>query len=351
MTRRNVLIAVGVVLVGAAVVAANLWFKKSARRHGHDRDRQDARSRGDRLGVGQDPAEAARSTSAPTRVGRVVNLAVNEGDRVHVGQFLLQIDPKSLRTRVDSGAASLKTAEETLAQMRQSTETARAQLELARQNLKRQQDLWGQQLTTREALDKAVNDVKVAESALSERQKTADAQLSRIQQERASLDSAQYDLSKVRIESPIDGIVTRRNHRRGRDGDDRHDEQRRHRADDARRHVGHPGGGRGRRDQHPERAARPAGQGQHRRDPRPDLPRPRRRDRQQPDPGDGGRRPGRRRRRTSRWTSSSTSRCRTCAPASRARPTSRRPRARTPWRCRFRPWRCASSSTTRTGRS
>ena len=33
----------------------------------------------------------------------------------------------------------------------------------------------------------------------------------RMQQERATLENARYDLSKVRIESPIDGIVTRRN--------------------------------------------------------------------------------------------------------------------------------------------
>ena len=33
----------------------------------------------------------------------------------------------------------------------------------------------------------------------------------RIEQERATLESARYDLHKVRIESPIDGIVTRRN--------------------------------------------------------------------------------------------------------------------------------------------
>ena len=100
-------------------------------------------------------------------VGRVVNLAVNEGDRISKGQFLLQIDPKTLRSRVDNGEASLKAAEVTLEQMRQSVETARAQLELTQQNLKRQQDLWKQQLTTRETLDKAENDVKVAESALS----------------------------------------------------------------------------------------------------------------------------------------------------------------------------------------
>jgi HlyD family secretion protein len=144
-----------------------------------------------------------------------VNLAVNEGDRVKVGQFLLQIDPKSLRTRVDSGAASLEAAERQIEQLRQSTETAKVQLQQAQQNLARQQDLWRQQLTTRESLDKALNDVKAAESAVQEREKQISPQESRIAQERATLESARYDLSKVRMESPIDGIVTRRNVQEG----------------------------------------------------------------------------------------------------------------------------------------
>ena len=33
-------------------------------------------------------------------MGRVTGLAVNEGDRVTKGQFLLEIDPRNLRTRV-----------------------------------------------------------------------------------------------------------------------------------------------------------------------------------------------------------------------------------------------------------
>ena len=114
-----------------------------------------------------------------------------------MGQFLLQIDPKTLRSRVDNGTASVRAAEVTLDSMRQAVETGRVQLVQAQQNLKRQQDLWGQQLTTREALDKAVNDLRTAESALSEREKSANAQASRIAQERANLDSAQYDLSQV----------------------------------------------------------------------------------------------------------------------------------------------------------
>jgi len=134
---------------------------------------------------------------------------------VTTGQFLLQIDPKSLRTRVDSGAASLQAAESALDQHRQEVETARVQLDLARRTLARQQDLWNQQLSTREALDKADSDVKAAESTLHEREKQVNAQAARINQERAGLESARYDLSKVRIESPIDGIVTRRNIQEG----------------------------------------------------------------------------------------------------------------------------------------
>ncbi|HEV3059203.1 MAG TPA: efflux RND transporter periplasmic adaptor subunit [Vicinamibacterales bacterium] len=214
MPRKNILIAVGVVLVGAAVVAANLYLKKDK---GLAVTAELIKARDLEAIVsasGKIQAKRTVNISSDT-VGRVVNLAVNEGDRVKKGQFLLQIDPKTLRSRVDNGTASLRAAEVTLEQMRQSVETGQAQLELTRQNLKRQQDLWTQQLTTRELLDKAVNDVKVAESTLAEREKTANAQASRIAQERANLDSAQYDLSKVRIESPIDGIVTARSIQEG----------------------------------------------------------------------------------------------------------------------------------------
>ena len=210
MSRRNIVIAVVVVAIGTSVVAANLYFK---RKQGALVTVETIKARDLEAVVsasGKIQPKRSVNISADT-VGRVVNLAVNEGDRIHKGQFLLQIDPKSLRSRVDVSVASLKAAEVTLDQMQQSVVTARAQLDLARQNLKRQQDLWGQQLTTREALDKATNDVKVNESSLSEREKTANAQASRIAQERATVESAQYDLSKVRVESPIDGIVTRRN--------------------------------------------------------------------------------------------------------------------------------------------
>jgi len=209
MSRKNVFITIVVLLIGAAVVAANVYYKKDK---GLPVTTDVIKTRDLEAIVsasGKIQAKRTVNVSSDT-VGRVVNLAVNEGDRVKIGQFLLQIDPKTLRSRVDSGSASLQANILTLEQMKQAIETARAQLVQAQQTLTRQQDLWKQQLTTREALEKAENDVKVAQSNLQEREKMLKPQESRIAQERAGLDSAQYDLSKVRIVSPIDGIVTAR---------------------------------------------------------------------------------------------------------------------------------------------
>jgi len=209
MSRKNMLIAAGVVLIGAAVVGANLYFRKDK---GLAVTTDVIKTRDLEAVVsasGKIQPKHLVNISAETP-GRVVNLAVNEGDRIKKGQFLLQIDPKSLRTRVEGNAASLEFAEASLGQLRQSVETARVQLEQMQQNLARQRNLWAQQLTTREALEKAENDVRSAQSAMQEREKQATSQSSRISQERATLESARYDLSKVRMESPIDGIVTRR---------------------------------------------------------------------------------------------------------------------------------------------
>src|ERR1043165_5039685 len=130
MSRKNLLIATGVVLLGAAAVAANLYFKKDK---GLSVTTEGVMSRDLEAVVsasGKIQPKRLVNISADTP-GRVVDLAVNEGDRVSRGQFLLQIGPKSLRTRVEGGAASLQAAESALQQQRQAVETARVQLEQA----------------------------------------------------------------------------------------------------------------------------------------------------------------------------------------------------------------------------
>ena len=95
-----------------------------------------------------------------------------------------------------------------------------------------------------------------------------------------------YNLSKVRIESPINGIVTRRNIEEGETvviGTMNNAGTVLLTIADMSRHRG---AGRGGRDRHPERDARPEGEDHDRRDAGQDVHRQGRRDRQQPDPGD-----------------------------------------------------------------
>lgn len=210
VSRKKILIGVGVIAVGAAVVFANLKFRRAEGKVVNveavaTRDLEAIVSASGKI----NPKRSV-NISADT-MGRVTELAVQEGQIVERGQFLMQIDPRNLESAYQRSQASLAAAESQLEQTRTLVRTAEENLALARENLRRQRDLWTEQLTTKEALDRAETEVRVRETELSERRQQVSTQDQRIRQERAVLASARYDLSKVRIESPIDGIVTRRN--------------------------------------------------------------------------------------------------------------------------------------------
>ena len=144
-------------------------------------------------------------------MGRVTRVAVEEGQRVKTGQFLLEIDPRSLEGQLQRGEASVAAAQSALLQARTTVDQARTMLALSQQNLKRQQELWKEGLTTREALERAQNEVEVRESEVRTREQEIQTREQQIRQEQASLSSTRYTLNQVIISSPMDGIVTRRN--------------------------------------------------------------------------------------------------------------------------------------------
>jgi HlyD family secretion protein len=144
-------------------------------------------------------------------VGKVVNLDVDEGDIVKIGQPLLQIDPRILQNTVESREASLATARATLSQTRAQVDSTRVALQQAKDSFARQEGLFKQGLLSRDEYDRGRNDVQMRQADLTSGEQSIAAQEQRIKQEEAGLESARYDLNKVRILSPINGIVTKRN--------------------------------------------------------------------------------------------------------------------------------------------
>jgi HlyD family secretion protein len=207
---KKILVGLGVVVILGAVAFANFKFR---RQEGIAVNVETVQKRDLQAIVsasGKIQPQRLVNISADT-MGRVTNLAVDEGQRVQKGQFLLQIDPRNLSSAVSQMQASLGAAGSTMEQLRVQSESAKAALKQAQDNYTRQQQLWKGGLTTKETLDIAENQLKMRQAEVNAADKQIETQRLRIQQERASLENAKYNLSKVRIESPLTGIITRRN--------------------------------------------------------------------------------------------------------------------------------------------
>jgi HlyD family secretion protein len=209
-TGKKIAIAVAVLLVGGAVIGANIYYRRDrgvqvATEAIRVRDLEEIVS-----ASGKIQPKRQVNISANT-MGKVTRLAVEEGQRVKAGQFLLEIDPRSLSGQLERGEASIAAAQSSLQLGRTAVEQAKIALDLARQTLKRQEDLWKDGLTTKEALERAQNELAAREADLRAREQEIKTREQQIRQEQASLATTKYNLSQVIISSPMDGLVTRRN--------------------------------------------------------------------------------------------------------------------------------------------
>jgi HlyD family secretion protein len=135
--------------------------------------------------------EVNLSTEQP---GRVTAIYVEEGDSVHQGQLVLQIDDERYRTAVDQREAALRMQQ--IAIERQQT-----QLENLRRQWERTSELRTRGLIDEDSFDTATNNLRVAEIDLRSSQE-------QLRQSQAQLEQAEDDLRKTQAYSPIDGTVT-----------------------------------------------------------------------------------------------------------------------------------------------
>ncbi len=142
--------------------------------------------------------------------GKVLKLIVREGDEVTKGQVLVEIDPTQLQTTVENRDASLASVRSQLSQMEMQVENTKVSLSQSEETLKRAEAQFQSGLLSREQLERAQNDVKTQTANLASARQGILTQQQRVKQEEANLASAQIDFTKVKVLSPITGIVTQR---------------------------------------------------------------------------------------------------------------------------------------------
>ncbi len=129
--------------------------------------------------------------------GRIIEIAVEEGDVVRKGQFLIQIDPAQYQAAVSRAEGVVSSTQATLLQVR-------ANRDQAERDWKRAEQLTrlGQNLIAPAQAEGAKTALEVAEA-------TYQATRAQLDQSRASLREAKDNLAKTRLVSPIAGRVVR----------------------------------------------------------------------------------------------------------------------------------------------
>ncbi len=133
--------------------------------------------------------------------GRIVELAVAEGDTVEAGRLLIRLDDTQYRAALESARAAAKSAEATV-------RLSEARVERSRQNLDRQKRMEKDKLVSPEAIEIAETDLKIAEAELSARRQDYARATSQVT-------SAADDLSKTVYKAPTGGIVSQLNVKQG----------------------------------------------------------------------------------------------------------------------------------------
>lgn len=159
---------------------------------------------------------------SPQVNGQIVQVLVRNGAQVKRGDLLFRIDPQPYRVALEQAEAQLASAQlQTHVLKTQAAGTtgditgAEANLAIKRNALGRQAALLKKGFTTRADYEDALNEVRTAETDLSDaRARAANAgaavapgEQPQIAQAQAAVDKARLDLSRTEVRAPMDGVI------------------------------------------------------------------------------------------------------------------------------------------------
>ncbi|MEG2463275.1 MAG: HlyD family efflux transporter periplasmic adaptor subunit, partial [Acinetobacter sp.] len=221
MNKSKFILLVGVLLI--AVAAAFLWFS---------RDKADP----DHL-VLYGNVDIRQVSLAFETAGRIQSLAVQEGDRVQKGQVLAELNTDSLTIQAQQAQAQLQVQQQTLneqaagnrpeeiTQAKAKVQSAQAQFENADKQYQRLNVLnrsTAGQAVSKQEVDAAKSNMKMAEAAVGETKanlelllkgaRTEDREAAKAQYEstKANLDLIDYQITQSKLLAPVNGVIRAR---------------------------------------------------------------------------------------------------------------------------------------------
>jgi HlyD family secretion protein len=147
-------------------------------------------------------------TVSPKITGILEKLYADQGDRVHKGQLLAEIDSAELRAREAAARAAMSRTQRDLGRAQADMGKAQANLGLARSNYQRDLEVFKPGYISQAAFDTTKAQLKVAESEVHAYQATVTALQAAVKQAESESKAAAALHNYTRILAPMEGLIT-----------------------------------------------------------------------------------------------------------------------------------------------
>lgn len=140
--------------------------------------------------------------------GILEKLYADQGDRVHKGQLLAELDAKELRAREMASQAARNRAQRDLARAQADVVKAQADLGLAQSNYQRDLEVFKPGYISQAAFDTTKAQLRVAESEVAATRANVTALEAAVKQSESETQAAEAVQGYTRILAPMDGLIT-----------------------------------------------------------------------------------------------------------------------------------------------
>ncbi len=147
----------------------------------------------------------------PTFAGRIKSVGVQTGDKVKAGQLLGEMDPVDLDDKIGAQEATLKRAEASVLSVEAQTQEVSARKAFAEIQVKRYEQLLVARSVSEEGALIKRQELQIAQASLAAVRANLDASRQDLVRARADRDGLSRQRANLRLVSPVDGLVTRRN--------------------------------------------------------------------------------------------------------------------------------------------
>ena len=160
-------------------------------------------------GIGTVEARHAYAVG-PIQAGRVLQLTVDQGDRVQRGQLLAEMDPVDLRQRAEAAGSAIARARQAAQAAQAQVSEADSRAQLAQANRARYLALYQQNFVAKEMADSRSHEASAAAAALAAARANAAAAQRDVERATAELQAVDQLRNSLKLVSPIDGVVVAR---------------------------------------------------------------------------------------------------------------------------------------------